>query len=93
MVDRLAEDHRVAKALAHALHAIDGIGIDPEQVETNIVLFSLPEGYDAGDFVQRLKAHGVLAVPFGPRQVRFVTHRHVSVDAVPRVAAAVRACL
>jgi len=93
MVDRLAEDHRVAKAIAHALNAIDGIGIDPEQVETNIVLFSLPAGCDAGDFVQRLKAHGVLAVPFGPQQVRFVTHRHVSVDAVPRVAAAVRACL
>ncbi|OUM99296.1 MAG: threonine aldolase, partial [Firmicutes bacterium ZCTH02-B6] len=93
MVDRLAEDHRVAKAIARALAAIDGIDVNPEQVETNIVIFSLPEGWEAGEFVQRLATKGVLAVPFGPRQVRFVTHRHVGEETVPQVAAAVQACL
>ncbi|HEY8418774.1 MAG TPA: GntG family PLP-dependent aldolase [Limnochordales bacterium] len=91
MVDRLTEDHRVARELAAALAAIDGIRLDP--VETNIVLFTLPMGYEAGAFLERLAARGVLGVPFGPRQVRFVTHRHVTQEAVPQVAAAVRACL
>ena len=91
MVDRLAEDHRVARELAGALAAIDGLRVEP--VETNIVLFTLPEGYEAVPFLERLASRGVLGVPFGPRQVRFVTHRHVTLEAVPQVVAAVRACL
>jgi len=93
MVDRLADDHRVARALGEALAAIDGLVLDPAQVETNIVMFELPEGYEAAGFLQRLAAQGVLGIPFGRRVVRFVTHRHVTADMVPRVAAAVRACL
>jgi len=93
MVERLADDHRVAKALAEALAAIDGLAVEPAAVETNIVLFTLPSGQDAGAFLERLAARGVLGVPFGARQVRFVTHRHVAMEAVPKVAAAVRACL
>lgn len=93
MVDRLAEDHRVARALAEALASIDGLTLDPSEVESNIVLFTLPDGQEAAAFAQCLAARGVLAVPFGPRQVRFVTHRHVGPEVVPRVAAAVRASL
>lgn len=47
----------------------------------------------ADGFLARLARNGVLAVAMGPRQVRFVTHRHVSMDDVPRIAAAVRASL
>src|SRR5690606_32042618 len=46
-VDRLAVDHGVARGLAEALAAIDGLVLDPAQVETNIVMFELPEGYEA----------------------------------------------
>jgi threonine aldolase len=37
-VDRLAEDHANARLLAEGLAEIDGIEIDPAEVETNIVV-------------------------------------------------------
>lgn len=103
MVERLAEDHAVAAAIADELVAIDGIDIERERVQTNIILFSVPaaEAVDQGAgrvtpaeaFLERLADNGVLAVAMGPRRVRFVTHRHVRMDDVPRIAAAVRASL
>ncbi len=44
MTERLVEDHEVAAAIARELAANDGIDIDVERVQTNIVLFSLPRG-------------------------------------------------
>ena len=44
MVDRLAEDHANARDLAEGLAGIQGLRIDPEAVETNIVHFSLEPG-------------------------------------------------
>lgn len=92
MIARLAEDHAVAAAIADALAAIDGVHVDRARVQTNMVYFTLAEG-DAASFVERLARHGVLAVAMGPRLVRFVTHRHIALSDVPRIAAAVRASL
>ncbi|MBO8142580.1 MAG: aminotransferase class I/II-fold pyridoxal phosphate-dependent enzyme [Firmicutes bacterium] len=93
MVDRLADDHQVAAAIARAVAELEGVRLRPERVQTNIVLFSLPAGHDGPEFIRRLRARGVLAVATGPAQVRFVTHRHVTLQDVPRVAAAVRESL
>lgn len=68
MVDRLADDHARARRLAEAA------GLDPAQVDTNIVL--LPHEDPAG-FVPQLAEQGVLAAPLGPNHVRFVTHLDV----------------
>ena len=38
MLDRIADDHRRARDLAERLAAIPGLHLDPEDVETNIVL-------------------------------------------------------
>src|SRR5213078_1617183 len=43
-VERLAEDHENAARLARGLAEIDGIGIDPGDVETNIVFCAVPDG-------------------------------------------------
>ena len=40
-IDRLAEDHRHAKMLANALAKIKGFQINPDHVETNIVIFDV----------------------------------------------------
>gem|GEM_PF-5442715 len=50
MVGRLAEDHENVRLLARGLKKIDGIRIDPEMVETNIVFFdlSMPGGGTGG---------------------------------------------
>jgi threonine aldolase len=72
-VDRLAEDHANARALAEKLAQIDGVGLDPETVETNIVLFDVSDG---PGLVQRL-ADRVELQAVGPRRVRAVTHLDV----------------
>jgi len=76
MVDRLAEDHRRAKALAGGLSRLPGVEVDPDQVDTNIVLARV-EGL-AHDLVARLAAQGVLCFALSPQEIRFVTHRHIS---------------
>ena len=55
-VERLAEDHANARALAEGLAEIPGVEIDPATVETNIVVFDVadPEG-----FCERMLAAGV----------------------------------
>jgi threonine aldolase len=72
MVDRLADDHANAKALARGLAGLPTVTLDPASIETNIVIFDV-----AGDwrgFVASLKDAGVLASVMGPGRVRMVTH-------------------
>ena len=76
--NRLQEDHAHARLLAEALAAMEGVVIDLDAVETNIVIFRLKAGKGAAELVARLKARGVLAGAFGPDAVRLVTHRDVS---------------
>ncbi|MGI8313905.1 low-specificity L-threonine aldolase [Halobacillus mangrovi] len=78
MVDRLAEDHDKVKILAEGLGNVSGIEIEGK-VETNIILVNV-EGLNLSveKFLVQLKQEGVLAVPFGPKVVRFVTNYDVS---------------
>lgn len=77
MPARLHEDHANAKLLAESLANMEGVELDPETVETNIVIFRLT-GQLSAELVARLKARGVLASVVGPQLVRLVTHRDVS---------------
>jgi len=74
----LHEDHANARLLAEALASTEGVTIDLDSVETNIVIFRLRAAQGAADLVARLKTRGVLANAFGPDAVRLVTHRDVS---------------
>lgn len=78
MPARLHEDHANARLLAEALANVEGVEIDPDTVETNIVIFRLTGAQSAADLVGRLKARGVLASAIGPNAVRLVTHHDVS---------------
>jgi threonine aldolase len=74
-MERLAEDHARAQSLAAAVaDRWPDIGFEPDQVETNIVVFAPPEP-------DRLLAHlatgGVVAGTIGPGRVRLVTHADV----------------
>jgi threonine aldolase len=77
MVERLQEDHDNARLLAQGLADIRGIKIDPETVQTNIVVFNVPEQKVVPLFAALAKA-GVLALPYGPGKIRMVTHCGVS---------------
>ena len=75
---RLHEDHANARMLAEALAHMDGVEIDLDAVETNIVIFKLVEGRSASVLTARLKARGILMTAVGPSSVRIVTHLDVS---------------
>jgi len=74
----LAADHANARLLAEALAHVEGVAIDLDSVETNIVVFRLAEGMGAAELAARLKARGVLTNALGRDLVRLVTHRDVS---------------
>jgi threonine aldolase len=78
-VERLAEDHANARAFAHAIRELRHLRVDPEAVETNLVLFDLdPPLPDAAAVVARMQAKGVLLGAVGPRRIRAVTHLDVT---------------
>ncbi len=85
-VDRLREDHRRARVLAEALGQQPYVA-DLRPVKTNILVFDLCEPLDAPTFAERLKERGVLAAPFGPRTMRFVTHLDFTDEMLDRVLA------
>jgi threonine aldolase len=89
-VDRLAEDHANAALLARGLAEIPGVTLDPDAVETNIVIFEVddPEGVCAA-----LERAGVRMGVVGLRQIRAVTHLDVDADGVQRAVEAVRNAL
>jgi threonine aldolase len=76
MVERLANDHEDAQSLARGLAGIPGVALDPSQVRTNMVYFDLaPElPFDADGLAGRLKQHGILIGPLGPRRIRMCLH-------------------
>lgn len=84
---RLAEDHARAKRLASALTGLPGVRFDPTSVETNIVIFHVP---DASVFVARLKERGVLAAGISKTAVRLVTHLDVDDEGIDRTVDALR---
>ena len=80
-IERLAEDHAKARLIADVLARSDQIVIDPDRVETNIVVFHLAEGApDAPTVVAEVRERGVLVFAFGPRTIRAVTHLDVDHD-------------
>ncbi|MGK7389499.1 MAG: threonine aldolase family protein [Candidatus Cyclobacteriaceae bacterium M2_1C_046] len=70
---RLREDHLKAEKLAEALQGRAFVE-EVLPVETNIVIFKLAGGQTSVKFLEILKSHGILAVPFGKHEIRFVTH-------------------
>lgn len=85
MIDRLADDHDNAKILAEGLANIKGLEVEGK-VETNIILINVKkQGKTSEEFLDILKEEGILAVPFGPYTVRFVTNYGVSRDDIQTV--------
>jgi threonine aldolase len=78
-VERLADDHAHARILAQAIRSTPGLKLDPEVVDTNIVIFEIdPELGTAAAFAARLRDEGVWMYPIAPQRIRAVTHLDVS---------------
>jgi threonine aldolase len=85
----LAKDHARARQLADGLAALPWLQIDIAATETNIVMADCRSG-DPVALLAHLRAASVLAAKAGPKRIRFVLHRDVPDDAVPRCLAACR---
>ncbi len=84
MVDRLAEDHANARRLAQGLAELDGILIQPETVETNILFFGVKANDDQpGDVAPLVEAaaqSGVLLSGGDDGRIRAVTHYGIGAE-------------
>ena len=90
-VDRLAEDHANARAIAEVLAESPQVRLDPAKVRTNIIVFELAEdAADAHQIVDSCRRDGVLLLAFTPRKLRVTTHLNVNAGQCRRAAAVVR---
>ncbi len=95
-VERLRDDHDNARHFALQLQQIPTVYVDPDLVETNIVLFEVVRSdRSTRELVQALKDAGVLLNAVGEHRFRAVTHLDVSSadieQAVRRIAKALGA--
>jgi threonine aldolase len=87
-VDRLAEDHANARALARGLKQMPGVAV--EEPDTNLVFFDpAGAGVAATDLISRLRAKGVHLSLLGGR-VRACTHLDVSAAMIEEALALIR---
>jgi threonine aldolase len=84
-VDRLAEDHANARALAEGIADLPGFEV--QQPETNIVIADVP---DATALVGALWEREVEVTPMGATRIRCVTHLDVDAAGIERAIAAFR---
>jgi threonine aldolase len=87
-IDRLANDHSNARALARGLAQI--AGVDVQQPETNLVFFK-PDGagVSGDDMVARLRQRGVLLAIMDGR-IRACTHLDVTAEMIEETVGLVR---
>jgi threonine aldolase len=94
MVERLSDDHANAKQLAEGLAQIEGIQIDPADVETNLVFFELTHpDVTPAQLVNGLAAQGVKLSATSNRRLRAVLNHHVTAEDVDQTLTAFRTVL
>lgn len=83
-LERLKDDHKRAKQIAEVL--LDQTWVkDVLPVETNIIIFLVPEVISVPDLVQKLEAKGILTVQFDHNSIRMVTHLDIDDEMVKYV--------
>jgi threonine aldolase len=89
MVDRLAEDHQNARAMAQGLALVAGLNVLAVKNRTNMVVFDVDGDADASRrFAAAMKERGVLISPREATSFRAVTHHGISRADIDRAVAA-----
>jgi threonine aldolase len=78
-VERLADDHAAARAFAEAVALRAPAAVQPENVETNIVVVEAGDA-PAAAVVSAAAEQGIRVSAVGPRRIRAVTHLDVTKD-------------
>lgn len=78
-LQRLQEDHRRARRLGETFARFEGVAVDMEATQTNIMIADVTKaGLKAPDLVVKMKESGVLCIAFSPTRLRMVTHLQLS---------------
>lgn len=86
---KLEKDHERAQKLAKTIDSCSHLSIDPESVETNIVIFDV-KNETAVQALGKLEDYGVRMVPFGPHTIRATFHYQIGDDELEKVTDVVR---
>jgi len=93
MIERLPEDHAMARELALELSGLEGLEVDLAQVQSNIVLVGLdPAIASLPDAISQLEEAGIRVSGTGQR-LRLVTYYQIRRNEVLRVVAAFKRLL
>ena len=72
-IERLKEDHQRAREIGKTLENLHYVKhLMP--IDTNIIIFTLEDGISTKHFLEKLTDMDVLALPFGPTEIRMITH-------------------
>ncbi|MFC2163866.1 threonine aldolase family protein [Acidobacteriota bacterium] len=94
MIERLKEDHLRAKKLAMAIHELPGITLNPDHVETDIIIFGFNHPrMSILEFLDKMKERNILAAGTSVGRIRFVTHKDIDDEDIERAVSAFREIL
>lgn len=74
----LGRDHEVAKYLGEKLNALEGLRVELQTIETNMVVVHVSDAYHTEGIIEALKAGGFLIAAMGKARLRLVTHHQVT---------------
>lgn len=84
MVARLKEDHERARKLALAISNLPGVELNPEHIQTNIIIFGFNHPkLSIPSFLEELRKREILALATRGG-IRFVTHKDVDDDDIEK---------
>lgn len=94
MIERLAEDHVNTKLLSEGLKDINGININMDTVQSNILMMDITTpDYDSYSLVAKLKEEGILVSDINSSRIRFVTHKYISKDDINHTISVIKSIL
>lgn len=93
-IERLAVDHENARLFAEQIAGIEGISVNVDEIETNLVFFDIaPELGYASQLSALLRHRNVLIVATGPQRLRACTHLDIDREQVLKAADVLRSCV
>ncbi|HZX45669.1 MAG TPA: low-specificity L-threonine aldolase [Clostridia bacterium] len=85
MTKRLKEDHDNALLLAKGLNSLEGVSVDADRVQTNLIMVDFGgTGLNGMQVAERLKQSGILINGSSSSVVRFAVHYYITRDDVKR---------
>jgi len=88
-IERLKDDHKNAKLLAESISANEVFDLNPKEVETNIIIFSVSEKHksqtNSEKICNQFKEKGIFFSPVSTHSMRMVTHLNVSEEEINKV--------